>query len=137
MKKGSVPLIQSPIVRPMEGGLKPCSTELGVAVAQALAPRIARGLGFDLRAAVNAHDVRIVALHTLDGRPLPSDWAIPILLGEVVVVCAPLSAPFSGVAAILVRGAALPRPEVDEATRERVARALARAVLADLKLRPR
>src|ERR1019366_8571218 len=56
--------------------------ELTGAVLQALAPAIARGLGFDLRAAVRARHVRLLALHTVDGRPLPSDWAIPILPGE-------------------------------------------------------
>jgi hypothetical protein len=107
--------------------------ELTGAVLQALAPAIARGLGFDLHAAVRARYVRLLALHTLDGRPLPSDWAIPILPGEVVVACAPLRPPRSGVAALVVRGAVLSRPKLDLPERERIARALADALLAELK----
>ena len=52
---------------------------LAGAVAQALGPAVARGLGFDLRAAIRARHVRLLAVHALDGRPLPSNWAIPIL----------------------------------------------------------
>jgi hypothetical protein len=107
--------------------------ELTSAVVQALAPAIARGLGFDLQAAVRARLVRLLALHTVDGRPLPSDWAIPILPGEVVVACAALRSPLSGVAALVVRGAVLPRPKLDLPQRERIARALADALLAELK----
>ena len=109
--------------------------EMTGAVVQALAPTIARGLGFDLQAAVRARLVRLLALHTVDGRPLPSDWAIPILPGEVVVACAPLRSPLSGVAALVVRGALLPRPKLDVPERERIARALADALLAELKIR--
>src|ERR1019366_9992712 len=87
--------------------------ELTGAVVQALGPAIARGLGFDLRAAVRGRDVRLLALHTVDGQPLPPDWAIPILPGEVVVACAPLRSPLSGVAALVVRGAVLPRLKLD------------------------
>ncbi len=61
---------------------------LAGAVVQALGPAVERGLGFDLRAAIRARHVRLLAVHALDGRPLPSDWAIPILPGEVVVACA-------------------------------------------------
>jgi hypothetical protein len=94
---------------------------------------VVRGLGFDLRAAVQGRHVRLLALHTVDGQPLPSDWAIPILPDEVVVACAPLRPPLSGVAALVVRGAALPRPKLDAAERERIARALADTLLAELK----
>jgi hypothetical protein len=107
--------------------------ELTGAVVRALGPAVSRGLGFDLYAAVRARHVRLLALHALDGRPLPSDWAIPILPGEVVVACAPLRPPLSGVAALVVRGAVLPRPKVDLQERERIARALADALLAELK----
>jgi hypothetical protein len=107
--------------------------DLRGAVLQALGPAVARGLGFDLRAAIGGRHVRLLALHTVDGRPLPSDWAIPILPGEVVVACAPLRPPLSGVAALVVRGAVLPRPKLDVPQRERIARALADAVLAELK----
>ena len=109
------------------------SLELRGAVVQALGPAIARGLGFDLRAAVRGRDVRLLALHTVDGQPLPPDWAIPILPGEVVVACAPLRSPLSGVAALVVRGAVLPRLKLDLAQRERIARALADALIAELK----
>jgi hypothetical protein len=109
------------------------SLELTGAVVQALAPAIARGLGFDLKAAVRVRLVRLVALHTVDGQPLPSDWAIPIVPGEVVVACAPLRSPLSGVAALVVRGAVLPRPKLDGPERERIARALADVLLAELK----
>jgi len=100
---------------------------------QALAPAVTRGLGFDLRAAVRGRHVRLLALQTVDGRPLPSDWAIPIVPGEVVVACAPLRPPLSGVAALVVRGAVLPQPKLDMLQRERIARALAEALLAELK----
>jgi hypothetical protein len=107
--------------------------ELTGAVVQALGPAVTRGLGFDLRAAVRERHVRLLALHTVDGQPLPSDWAIPVLPGEVVVACAPLRSPLSGVAALVVRGALLPRPKLDVPERERIARALADALLAELK----
>jgi hypothetical protein len=107
--------------------------ELRGAVMQALEPAVTRGLGFDLRAAVRARLVRLLAVHTVDGRPLPSDWAVPILPGEVVVACAPLRSPLSGIAALVVRGAVLPRPQLDLPQRERIARALADALLAELK----
>jgi hypothetical protein len=106
---------------------------LKAGVLQALGPAVARGLGFDLRAAIRGRHVRLLALHTVDGQPLPSDWAIPILPGEVVVSCAPLSPPMSGIAALIVRGAILPRPKLDVPQRERMARALAEALLAELK----
>ncbi len=100
---------------------------------QALAPAIAGGLGFDLSAAIRGRHVRLLAVHTVDGRPLPSDWAIPILPGEVVVACAPLRPPLSGVAALIVRGAVLPQPKLDVLQREHIARALADALFAELK----
>jgi hypothetical protein len=51
----------------------------------------------------------------------------------VVVACAPLRPPLSGVAALVVRGAVLPRPTLDPTERERIARALADVLLAELK----
>jgi hypothetical protein len=87
--------------------------------------------------------VRVVALHTLDGQPLPSDWAVPVLEGELVVACAPLESPFSGVAALIVAMGALRRPpgsfvpRMDDARRDRIARALVDVLLAELKPRPR
>ncbi len=71
--------------------------------------------------------------YLVDGQPLPSDWAIPIVPGEVVVACAPLRPPLSGVAALVVWGAILPQPKVDLPERERIARALADMLLAELK----
>ena len=101
---------------------------------QALGPAVTRGLGFDLRAAVQRRHVRLLALHTVDGQPLPSDWAIPIVPGEVVVACAPLRPPLSGVAALVVAGRrSCPQPKLDVLQRERIARALADALLAELK----
>jgi hypothetical protein len=117
------------------GANRPSAHELGVAAAQALGPAVARGLGFDLHAAVRAHQVRLVVLHTVDGQPLPADWAIPIVVGEVVVACATLKPPLSGVAALIVRCSLLPRPKLDEAARDRIAHALADALLADLMQR--
>jgi hypothetical protein len=124
------------------GDAHPAAPTLGRAVARALRPRLARGLVFDLAAAVRAGMVRVVALHTLDGQPLPSDWAVPVLEGEVVVACAPLESPFSGVAALIVTMRALlplrqPAPRRDDATRDRIARALVDVLLAELKPRPR
>jgi hypothetical protein len=118
-------------LRPTEGLREP--RQLTGAVVQALGPAVARGLGFDLPAAIRARHVRLLALHRVDGGPLPSDWAIPILPGEVVVACAQLRPPLSGVAALVVRGAVLPRPKLDVPERERIARALADALFAELK----
>ncbi len=39
----------------------------------------------------------------------------------------------SGVAALVVRGAILPQPKLDMSERERIARALAEALIAELK----
>lgn len=111
----------------------PCVREIGPAAARALAPVVARGLGFDLRAAIGARHVRIIAIHTIDGRLLPRDWAVPILRGEAVVACAPLESPFSGVAALVARVAGLPRPRLTAETREKIARALAEAMFAEVK----
>ena len=129
--KDTPPSLQA--VDPSHAGGQRTSLELRAAVLRALAPAVARGVGFDLRAAVRGRHVRLLALHTVDGQPLPSDWAIPILPGEVVVACAPLSPPLTGIAALVVRGAILPRPALDVPQRERIARALAEALLAELK----
>jgi len=103
------------------------------AAKSALGPIVARGLGFDLHAAVQARRVRFVAVYTIDGRPLPADWAIPIQEREVVVACAPLLSPLSGVAALIVCASALPQPKVDDAARERIAHALADVLLAEIR----
>jgi hypothetical protein len=119
------------------GDPHPAAATLGRAVARALRPRLVRGLGFDLAVAVRARQIRVVAMHTLDGRPLPSDWAVPMIEGEVVVACAPLEPPFSGIAALIVTMGALPALRMDAASRDRIARALVDALLADLKARQR
>jgi hypothetical protein len=107
--------------------------DLSAAVARTLSPFLASGIGFDLRAAVDARRVRLVAIHTIDGRPLPRDWAIPLLRSEVVVACAPLVSPFVGVAALVAKVAVLPKPKVDAATRERISVALADAIFAEVR----
>jgi len=106
---------------------------LASATKAALGPVIVRGLGFDLHAAVRARHVRLVAIHSVDGRPLPADWAVPIRESEAVVACAPLLAPLSGVAALIVRACALPRPIIDDEARERIARALAELILREIR----
>jgi hypothetical protein len=106
------------------------------AVAKALLPSVHRGLGFDLRLAVEAGRVRLLAIHTVDGRPLPRDWAIPVFGSERVVACAQLPPPFFGVAALVVRSLA-PLKSLDAAGRKRVVAALANLVLADLETVPR
>ena len=137
MKKAPSMIVRTDGAQPRDGGQHPSAADLGRVVARALRPRVAHGLGFDLPAAVRAGQVRVVAQHTLDGAPLPSDWAIPVVAGEVVVACAPLGPPFSGVAALIVAMRALPSPKRDDAARERIARALAAALLADLNRRKR
>jgi hypothetical protein len=93
---------------------------------------MADGLGFDLREAIRDGHVRLVAMHTLDGGPLPSDWAFPLRDSEVVVACARLAPPFFGVAALIASLAGLPRAMLEDETSERIAQALADAILADL-----
>jgi hypothetical protein len=105
---------------------------LRAAVAQALAPSVRDGFGFDLRSAIEGRRVRLLAIHTVDGRPLPSDWAIPLSGPERVVACALLPRPFSGVAALVVRLHPLRRCP-GSASRERVVAALANLVLTDLE----
>jgi hypothetical protein len=97
---------------------------------------IARGLGLDLEGAIRTRRVRLVAVHTADGRPLPADWAIPVQATEVVVACARLAPPWSGMAALVVPYADLPKPTLDEAVRERIARALVDALLAEPRSSP-
>src|ERR1019366_8571217 len=53
--------------------------------------------------------------------------------GGGVVAGAPRGPPRSGVAALVVRAPVLPRPKLDLPERERIARALADALLAELK----
>ncbi|MGD0530511.1 MAG: hypothetical protein ABSE49_35585 [Polyangiaceae bacterium] len=104
---------------------------LSVAVAQALRPAL-RHLSIDLRAAIVARRVRLVAIHTTDGRAMPRSWAVPLHRGEVVLALAALASPFAGVAALIVRASDLPAPSLDAAARERLADALADALLAEL-----
>ena len=122
----------SSTAQPSSGSNPPCTGELAAVVARALGPIIARGLGFDLRAAIRAGRVRLLALHTVDGRPLPRDWAIPLMRDEVVVACAPLESSFSGVAALIIRMAELPRPRVDASVRKQIADVLAQPLLFEL-----
>jgi hypothetical protein len=103
-----------------------------LAVVRALGPAISDGLGFDLRRAIRACRVRLLAIHTVDRRPLPSNWAIPLRDSEAVVACAPLPPPFVGVAAVVARLAELPRAKLDDELSERIAQALADGILADL-----
>jgi hypothetical protein len=115
---------------PPEGG--PTTEELSAAAARALAPRIGGGLGFDVRRAIESGVLRLVVLHMIDGGPLPRDWAIPVQCDEVVVACAPLPRPLVGMAAIVVAAPHLPPPDFDDAERDRIATALADALLAEL-----
>jgi hypothetical protein len=121
----------------MTRDLAPSTPELGAAASRALRPAIERGLGFDLAAAIGARRVRLLVIHTVDGRPLPREWAIPILDGEVVVACGQLEPPFVGVAALLVDAATLPRAQLDATDRRRVAEALVDALLAEVRATPR
>jgi hypothetical protein len=105
---------------------------LSAAVAQALRPAL-RQLSFNLREAVLNGRVRLVAIHTIDGRPLPRSWAIPVQRGEIVLACAAMAPPFAGVAALVARASELPAPHLDAAARERIADALAEALLAELE----
>lgn len=116
---------------PPRSGKGPCARELGAVVGRALAPIVARGLGFDLHAAIRACHARLLAIHT-DGRPLPRDWAIPLVEGEVVAACAPLEPPFVGAAALIVRLEDLPKPKLTADAREHIARALAETMLTEI-----
>ncbi len=98
------------------------------AVARALAPAVGSAFGFELQEAVRSGRVRVLAVHTRDGQPLPSDWAIPIRSDEVVVATAPLEAPFVGVAALIVDASLLPMLLADSQQLERIAGALVDAL---------
>jgi hypothetical protein len=67
--------------------------------------------------------------------PLDAKWGIPILADETVVAHTTLTAPFQGMAAYIARVEELPRPEFDVSMRERIAQALADALLEAEKLR--
>jgi hypothetical protein len=98
---------------------------------QALRPLVALELGH-LRDALRTGQVRLVAIEALDG-PLPSDWALPVEEGEVVVALARLPQEREGVAALVVAGSALPRHQLDDELRERVASAFADALIAEVR----
>lgn len=76
--------------------------------------------------------VRIVRGWCPHGEPLPPDWAIPIESGEVPIALAQLPAPFVGFVALVARVADLPRPRLDDRERERIATALADALLQEV-----
>lgn len=65
----------------------------------------------------------------VDG-PLRGDWAVPILADETVLAHADLAEPFDGVAAFVAMATDLPKPQFDCDTVERIASALADALLA-------
>jgi hypothetical protein len=67
--------------------------------------------------------------------PLSAQWGIPILANETVVAHTALTAPFQGIAAYIARVEELPRPEFDVSMRERIAQAVADALLETEKLR--
>jgi hypothetical protein len=73
-------------------------------------------------------------LQLVDG-PLDGDWAIPMLGNETVLAHAPIAAPFTGVAGFIVRPTDLSPPQFDDDARERIASALADALLAGERLR--
>lgn len=62
------------------------------------------------------------------------DWAVPMQSDEAVLGHATLTSPLSGVAAFIARVAELPTPKFDVSERERIAEALADALLAMEKL---
>jgi hypothetical protein len=85
----------------------------------------------ETRAAVRAGAVRLHILSTFAGTSLPSSWALPVTEHDIVLVSArlPPDLPCEGVVAIVVRRVALPVLKLDDEARERLAEALADALL--------
>jgi hypothetical protein len=84
-----------------------------------------------LRPALQARipSARIVFGWSPTGRPPP--WqAVPIEPGELPIVFRPLPPPFVGFAAVVVRVEDVPAPQLDAAAKDRIALALADALLA-------
>jgi hypothetical protein len=99
--------------------------DVGAAVAGALN-------GTALEPWIRAGDARLLVVHT-GGEPLPSDWGFPINEDEIVLAhvrLPPDTRP--GRAALVVRASALPIPELDDEEQERIALALAEALLKEV-----
>jgi hypothetical protein len=85
--------------------------------------------GEHLRDAIRAGHARLVTLVPMSAKGMPPDWAIPVSDDEAVVATAPIAvgdvdAEPRGIAALVVRRDALPRPQIDDAHRDRLVAAL-------------
>jgi len=81
-------------------------------------------------------DVRVQAVFAVDGGPLPSSWALTLDTDDEVPVKGHVATwrtpegERTGFIALIVQAALLPKPKFDEAKQERIASALARALVA-------
>lgn len=74
--------------------------------------------------------LRVVRAWSPNGYPVPKEWdGVPLGPGEVAVAFARLPAPYVGFVALTADAAALPKAALDVAAKERVAQALADALL--------
>jgi hypothetical protein len=76
---------------------------------------------------------RVVRGWSPNGTPLPREWGVPIERDEAPIAFAMLGQPWVGYVSIVARAADLPRPRLDGAARDRIASALADAVLAEVR----
>jgi len=75
--------------------------------------------------------LRFIRSWSLNTKPLPREWGgVPVEVGERPIVCAILPQPFVGYVFVVARPDDLPRPHLDAATKDRIASALADALLA-------
>ncbi len=75
--------------------------------------------------------LRIIRSWSRNATPLPREWGgVPIVDGERPIVCAMLPQPFVGYVFVIARADDLRRPHLDAAAKDRIASALADALLA-------
>ncbi len=67
--------------------------------------------------------------------PAKGNWEIPILPNETILGHTTLAEPLQGIAAYIARAEELPKPDFDAEARERIAEALADALLTEEKVK--
>jgi hypothetical protein len=101
-------------------------------------PRVSvrvHGMTPTLRQAIRVGGARCVALLPMSQRGLPANWAVPLARDELVIATTPIvveAIGAMGVAALVVRQRALAAIRLDDEAPERIACALADALLAEI-----